>query len=85
MPEVPLHELPKTEPCRIVNGKGTVIPSGACLEVWEIDGSDSLAFVIRKPIDDGKQSVLRFSLTRDASLAFSGLLSLKLYSNTEKQ
>ena len=85
MPEVPLHELPKPEPYRIVNGKGCEIPSGAVVEVWEVDGSESLAFVIRKPIGDGKQSVLRFSLTREAAVALSGLLSLKLHLNTEKQ
>lgn len=78
-PEVPFHELPQERKVNLHDGIGIVIPSGAMIEVWKIEGEGGVQINIRRPLDDGRQSVLRFGLTREAALALHGLLDQQLY------
>lgn len=82
-PEVSFLELPK-EKISVYDGMGCVIPSGSMLEVWRIADNKGLQIKIRRPLDDGTQSVLHFALTQEAALALHGLLDAQLYpENTE--
>lgn len=77
-PEVSFLELPK-EKISVYDGIGCVIPSGSMLEVWRIADNQGLQIKIRRPLDDGTQSVLHFALTQEAALALHGLLDAQLY------
>ena len=78
-PEMSFHDLPADDDeVTRHDGVGCVIPSGAMLEVWRILENDGLIVKIRKPLDDGKQSLLSFGLSRDAAIALHGLLCDRL-------
>ena len=78
-PEVPFSELPDERNVQLHDGIGCVIPSGAMLEVWRIKGEEGFSIKIRRPLEDGRQSVLRFGLTKEAALALHGLLDQQIY------
>lgn len=74
-PEVDFSTLPLDVKATFKDGIALVIESGAMIEVWDIEGG-GYHFRIRRPLDDGRQSVLKFSLSGEATEALCGLLSL---------
>lgn len=78
-PEVSFHELSPEGTVNLHDGLGCVITSGAMIEVWKIENDDGVRIKIRRPLDDGRQSVLRFGLTHDAATALHGLLGQQIY------
>ena len=78
MPDVPFDSLP-TQKVTLRDGIGVVIPSGATLQVWQVEERDGFQIKIRRPLDDGTRSLLKFGLSRDAAIALHGLLQMQLY------
>lgn len=83
MPDVPFDSLP-TQKVTLRDGIGVVIPSGATLQVWQVEERDGFQIKIRRPLDDGTRSLLKFGLSRDAAIALHGLLQMQLYPENVK-
>jgi hypothetical protein len=83
MPDVPFDSLPP-EKITLRDGIGVAIPSGATLQVWKVEERDGFHIKIRRPLDDGTRSLLKFGLSRDAAIALHGLLQMQLYPENTK-
>lgn len=82
MNQIPFHELPD-HPAEIHDGIGTIIPSGARVEVWRVKDENGFHLEFVNPIDADTESVLTFGLSLDAAIALHGILTYQLYPVTQ--
>ena len=84
MPEVSYHEIPKCEDEYVMHkGRAAQCANGSVIEVWSIKECDDLAIFMRRPLEDERQSVLKFRISNQGAWALGGLLSDKLIEMAE--
>lgn len=77
--EVPYHEwAPTGSKCKLVGRKVAALDGDRTIEVASIEGHDGFYFRIKRATEDGRVSVLRFTLTTEAAWVLNGLLAAKL-------
>jgi hypothetical protein len=76
--EVPFSELPGRD-ITIYNGIGCVCPNGSVIEVWRIKEDDGFHIKLRRKLDDGKMSLLKFGMSLEAATALVGVLQMQIY------
>lgn len=80
MPEVPFHRSPiDYDNITVYDGAFQTIPSGARVEVWRVKGAEGIYIVMRRPLPDGRQRVIKFLLTNDAAEALYGLIQATIF------
>lgn len=77
--EVPFHELPPGDTVPFDRPLGAVCRNGSMVEVWSEVESDGFLVKLRKLLEDGRQSVLKFGLSKEWALVLCYLLDMKLY------
>lgn len=77
---VPYHELPLLEPAKIkwVNGESIAFKDGRKVSAYRGEIGDGIFFLITSPLEDGRESVLKFRLSDEAAAALAMLISNKL-------
>jgi len=76
--EVPFSELPRRD-ITIHGGLGCVCPNGSVIEVWRIKEDDGFHIKLRRKLDDGKMSILKFGMSFEAAVALVGVLQMQIY------
>lgn len=77
--ELPLEEIEKHD------GIGVTCPNGSTVEVWKIRNRDAFHITLRRLLEDGRQTELKFGISHEASAALCGLLQGHLYPDLMKE
>ena len=75
--DIPFEALPARE-ITIYDGLKCDCPNGSNVEVWRIRDDDGLHVKLRRKLDDGKMSILKFGLSLEAAVALSQVLRLQI-------
>jgi hypothetical protein len=76
--DVPFEDLPRRD-ITIHSGLGCACPNGSVIEVWRIKEDDGFHIKLRRKLDDGKMSILKFGMSFEAAVAFVGVLQMQIY------
>jgi hypothetical protein len=76
--DVPFEDLPRRD-ITIHSGLGCACPNGSVIEVWRIKEDDGFHIKLRRKLDDGKMSILKFGMSFEAAVALVGVLQMQIY------
>lgn len=83
LPEVPFHELPPGDPAKFHKPLRFQCKNGSVVEVWSAADGDGFLVNLRKPLEDGRQSLLKFGISKEAAFVLCVLLDMKLHPQQE--
>jgi hypothetical protein len=49
------------------------------IEVWRIENDDGFHIKLRRKLDDGKMSLLKFGISLESAVALVGVLQMQIY------
>lgn len=76
--DVPFHDLP-TRDVILHDGLGCACPNGSTIVVWRIKDDDGFHIELRRKLEDGRMSLLKFGMSLEAATALVGVLQMQIY------
>lgn len=62
----------------VYDGMGVTCPNESIVEVWRVKDDDGFHIKLRRKLEDGKMSLLKFGMSRESAIALVGLLQMQM-------